>query len=113
MTFQDDAQYHRVTTKLLSSVKWRQGLILKYPTDSGRNSKAAALLQTLADSNLADADPAVWDRVKMHVDKHYFGEVLSAANRLVGYSRHPRNITEYLRLVLEAVKSFAAPEMVQ
>lgn len=111
MTFQDDAQYHRVTTKLLSSVKWRQGLLLKYPADSSRNSDAAALLQILADSKLADADPDVWERIKPHADKHYFSEALSTANRLVGYSRHPRTITEYFKLVLEATKSFAVPEL--
>lgn len=113
MTFQDDAIFHRVTTKLLSSVKWRQGLLLKYPADAGRNSKAATLLQFLANSTLAEADPAIWDRVKAHADQHYFGEVLSVANRLTGYSRQPRNINEYLKLVLEAAKSFAAPEVAQ
>lgn len=107
MTFQDDAIFHRVTTKLLSSLKWRQGLLLRYPADTQRNANAANLLQRLATATFASVEKDTWEAVKPHAENHYFNEVLSTANRAVGYSRNPQTINDYLRMVVAITKSYA------
>lgn len=111
MTFQDDAIFHRVTTKFLSSLKWRQGLLLRYPADTHRNANAATLLQQLASAPFSSVEPDVWHAIKPHADQHYFNEVLSTANRAVGYSRNPHTINDYLRMVVAITKSYATPDM--
>lgn len=81
---------------------WRRSLAERFPGDN-RNTAAADMLDALAKTPASEVDPALWVKVEPYMSCRETRQVVSAMARTVGFSQHPRDLNEFLPILLDAL----------
>jgi hypothetical protein len=95
-----DLAIESVQFRIGSTAAWRRGLAARYPDDP-RNIRAAATLGYIARSDAKAVSPAVLAILAKNVESSALPEVVSNIARDVGFRRDPKDLDQFLALVVE------------
>lgn len=99
-----------IISNLRSTGRWRAKQAIRFPKDT-RNPRAAAELERLSNSKFEDVDPAIWARLKPHLDSDHFPDAVSEATRDVQFRYKPQSINDVLSHIAECCTGFGLPAM--